>query len=265
LTGGGGILGSINANGTNINSFFGVTPVNIGGSVRFTATNENILGFYDLFNLNIGGSVTIMSGNDTDAVNLSSTIIGTDFYANLGNNANGLTMDALSIVGRNFTLVTGSFTDTVGLNGIIGGNASFNLGVGENSLDFAVGAVVGGNFSYVGGLGTDDLGSVTGFAGEIGGSAYFNMGGGANTLNFIGTVGGSSLTYAGGIGVDDVTFDGDAGLAFVNINLSSGNDSLELGASALLSRLYADFGAGTDTFTNLLGLFTFPVTLRNLP
>src|SRR5689334_17584881 len=110
--------------------------------------------------------------------------------------------------------------------------------------------------TILGGTGSDSLDT---FAGTVGRNLSVNLGNAltdplkTNTFAFTGTVLGSRLTYIGGTGFDDVRL-GDPILGgtlqgvYVSVMLGAGDDSLSIAATGL-RYLYADFGAGADSFT----------------
>ncbi len=270
ITSTGGFIGG-NVTTTAVD-FVGATLVNIGGNVLINNQNSSGATFVTFDGGSVGGNFTALGRSGGSALDLNSvalggffggTPVGGNVFVNFNNvGTNRFNLDPTSAIGGNLTYLGGNGNDSITLEGAIGNSVSLNLGGGTNDLLASAGSLIGGNLAMVSGLGTDSVS----FGGTIGRNLYFNLGGGANTLDFTGVSGGSAFTYIGGFGVDSVTFGfgANAQRARLFLNLSLGDDFFELGTGAITS-LFADFGFGSDTFMNSVGLFTFPATLRNLP
>lgn len=97
------------------------------------------------------------------------------------------------------------------------------------------------------------------------GSIRIDLGDGPNAAALLGTFEGDTVSYRGGDGVDHLTYGMTESPARLRAALGAGDDILTLNAGAALGRLSVDFGAGTDTFENLLGSLPSGTKLVHLP
>jgi len=93
-----------------------------------------------------------------------------------------------------------------------------------------------------------------------------DIGGGANVSSLVtlfGNYGGQAIAIMGGAFAGQVEYAGNGSQTHLTAFLGAGNDNLTLDAGSILASLYADFGPGTDTFTDNVTI-TWPTTLKNL-
>jgi hypothetical protein len=261
--------GTVPANiiGLGVNTLL-VQNANVGGTIKIDSSRETQPGDFRLVNDVINGDVNIKSSNDRDNVTVDNTTIGRDLLLSLsdttGGSANALTLTSTSTVGRNLVFLSGAGGGTAVLDGTISGSATLNMGFGLDSVSLT--GSIGSNLTLLAGHGVNLV--TLDAASFVGGNVFMNLNNGLNFVDFEGSIGGTSLTYMGGSGVDNVTFNAFAPQVRATALLGANNDSFILGANTSLAALLVDFGShtlgGMNSFTNLLGVHPFPITLRNL-
>lgn len=176
----------------------------------------------------IGGGDTVLLGNNTYTGN---TLIGTDSELSLGNGGTTGLLSTQTNITDNGTL-TVNHSDTVGLNGVIGGSGNFRqIGTGLTRL--------GGNNSYAGTT-TVEQGTliVNGNQSGTGDTTVFS----GATLGGVGTLGGDVMFNAGA-GTTLSPGDNGTGKFSINGNLSLAGDTtsqFQLGEAYVPGGTYND-------------------------
>jgi uncharacterized protein YaiE (UPF0345 family) len=221
------------------------TTVNGSLTVNMLAGNDTLTANTGAFTVN--GFTTINGGNDiqlkatgaTTAVTGASVLLNSvTINSTAGETfANSLETAEETLLRGNLVFISGSFTDTVGIDGsTILGNATLNLGQGGSAatkqtvtLSATNPTTVNGNLTVISGNGVDEITFDTAAGTTINGSVTLNLGNGNNNIVLGGdgtSVIGGALTILTGTGDDTVAI-GAAGDAFT-IN---GSASINLGNS----------------------------------
>ncbi len=187
--------------------------------------------------LEVFGKFTYLGGSESDQVDLKHAILG-DVYIDLGDNNSGPAQLA------DLSLAAIGFPPSMVGNLIIHGGDSAN------------GNVV-------------NLGLVTMPGPKVRGVTIIDLSGnssGSNTAVLRGFHFGSVMKYLGSNTVDNVAIPLMFTQSKLILDLSGGNDQLELSNNSFFDSLFADFGAGIDTFIDgFMGAYPFEATIVGLP
>lgn len=214
----------------------------IGGSLTANMLAGNDTFRADTGSLTVNGFTTINGGNDVilTAANGGASVVMNSLTINstAGETfANSLTMADATTLRGNLVYISGSFTDTVGIDGsTILGNATLNLGQGGSAtptqsvtLSATNPTTINGSLTVLSGNGVDEVTFDSAAATTVNGSVTLNLGNGNNNIVLDGdgtSVIGGALTILTGTGDDTVTI----GTA-TNIFTINGSVSINLGNS----------------------------------
>src|SRR5262249_49039884 len=187
--------------------------------------------------------------------NLNSATMAAGFQANnlVVNNFNdtgtaNVALAAGAAVSGNFTYSGGKSSDTVTVNGSVGGGLTVVDMNGANSLTLGATASVGGNLGLNFGAGDDTFNTTAGTT--VFGSVNANLGEGNNVygLNNAFSVFGDFSLRAGN-GNNSVTFNGASINGNLDVVFGNGTDALPFTSGAVGLQTSCRAGSGTNTVT----------------
>jgi len=247
--------GAFTVNGSaNINVGNGNDTINLSSNAAADTTTingsltANMLGGNDTFradtgSLTVNGFTTINGGNTVDLTSVGGTTISVLLNSLTINSTAGETFaNALSMADEtqlrgNLVYISGSFVDTVGIDGsTILGNATLNLGQGGSAtknqtvtLSATNATTINGSLTVLSGNGVDVITFDAAADTTINGSVTLNLGNGDNEIALTGTGGsiiGGALTILTGTGDDQLVIGTPGDLFTIN-----GSVSINLGNS----------------------------------
>jgi len=213
----------------------------IGGSLTANMLAGNDTFRADTGSLTVNGFTTINGGNDVIlTANGAASVVMNSLTINstAGETfANSLTMADATTLRGNLVYISGSFTDTVGIDGsTILGNATLNLGQGGSAatkqtvtLSATNPTTINGSLTVLSGNGVDEIIFDIAADTTINGSVTLNLGNGDNNIALTGTGGsiiGGALTVLTGTGDDQLVIGTPGDLFTIN-----GSVSINLGNS----------------------------------
>lgn len=248
-----------------------ISPVatgQVGSHFTLSGTNGNhaftVQGGTGAFT--IGGTLSVGAGVGNDSLSVANLDITSTTVFDLGGGNNSLThtggnLSAPTIrwgaasggsAGNDTLNFSGTSLATTGTSGF-----ALNLGNGTNVVNFNSGTVSlgGGTTAINGGTGSDSL-TIAGTSFAAGGTLSLALSDGANTVDIsTASLTSNALSYSGGTGIDMFGISGtstNAALSSLSVTTGAGNDTVNLGGSALTTTSASGFTVNLGDGTNVL-------------